>query len=219
VRVLLEDVDAMIAAVMAGDEVASSVAASRLSALRARLSAEDDEIELARIAELSALPDSADSLHRLVMDLHKALNRLSAACAEEEVAGAHAHGLLPEDRPIIEAFMRGVDRTRDLKFDHPGLDTTVARSGSRLVIQNDIGETDAHVLIVTVEAMNATVTYTDIHRARARFFVALFDRFAVNWSGLGRERAKGFADGDAFYLITGHHQADTDKSREAFLEA
>src|SRR5215471_4946088 len=218
-RALFDDVGAMIAAVTAGDEVAGSVAASRLSALRTRLSAEDDEIELARIAELSALPDGADSLHRLVMDLHKALNRLSAACAQEDVAGAHAHSLLPEDRPIIEAFMRGVDRTRDLKFDHPGLDTTVARSGSRLVIQNDIGETDAHVLVVTVEAMNVTVTYTDIHRARAKFFVALFDRFAVEWSGLGRQRAKGLAEGDAFYLITGRCRADTVKSREAFLEA
>ena len=50
--------------------------------------------------------------------------------------------------------MRGVDRTRDLKFDHPGLDTTVARSGSRLLIQNDLGETNAHVVIVTIEAMD-----------------------------------------------------------------
>jgi uncharacterized protein Yka (UPF0111/DUF47 family) len=219
VRSLFEDVGAMVAAVTAGDEAAGSMADNRLSALRTRLSAEFDEIEVARIIELSALLGGADSLHRLIMDLHKALNRLSATCAEEDVAGARAHGLLPEDRPIIEAFMRGVHRTRDLKFDHPGLDTTVARSGSRLVIQNDIGETDAHVVIVTVEDMTVAVTYTDIHRARGRFFIALFDRFAVKWSGLGRERTKGFADGDAFYLITGHYQADADKSREAFLEA
>ena len=219
VRSLFDDVGAMIAAVTAGDETAGSEAASRLAALQAGLSAEHDEIEVARITELSALPEGADSLHRLVMDLHKALNRLSAACAEEDVAGAHAHGLLPEDRPVIEAFMRGVDRTRDLKFGHPRLDTTVARSGTRLVIQNDIGETDAHVVVVTIEAMNVTVTYTDIHRARAKFFVALFDRFAVKWSGLDRQRAKGLAEGDTFYLITGRYQADADKSREAFLEA
>jgi hypothetical protein len=219
IRFLFEDVGAMVAAVTAADEAAGSAAINRLSALRARFSAEYDEIEVARIKELSALPDAVDSLHRLLMDLHKALNRLSATCAEEDVAGAHAHGLLPEDRPIIKVFMRGVDRTRDLKFGHPGLDTTVARSGSRLVIQNDIGETDAHVVIVTVEAMTVAVTYTDIHRARARFFIALFDRFAVKWSGLDRERTKGFADGDAFYLVTGHYEADADKSREAFLEA
>jgi uncharacterized protein Yka (UPF0111/DUF47 family) len=219
VRSLFADVGAMVGAVTAGDGPTGAAAASRLAALQARLSAESDEVEVARITELSALPEAADSLHRLVMDLHKTLNRLSAACAEEDVAGARAHGLLPEDRPIIEAFMRGVDRTRDLKFDHLGLDTTVARSGARLVIQNDIGETDAHVVVVTVEATNVTVTYTDIHRARARFFVSLFDRFAVKWSGLDRQRAKGFAEGDTFYLVTGRYQADADKSREAFLEA
>jgi hypothetical protein len=53
-------------------------------------------------------------------------------------AGAHAYGLEPDDRPIIEAFMAGLERTRALKFDHPGLGTTVARSGARLVIQSDI---------------------------------------------------------------------------------
>ena len=71
------------------------------------------------------------------MDLHKALVRLAAACAEADVAGARAYGITASDRPVIEAFMRGLARTRALKFDHPGLDTTVMRSGSRLVIQND----------------------------------------------------------------------------------
>jgi uncharacterized protein Yka (UPF0111/DUF47 family) len=219
VRSLFDDVGAMVAAVTAGDEAAGQAAANRLTALQARLPAESDEVEVGRITELAALPAGADSLHRLVMDLHKALNRLSAACAEEDVAGARAHSLLPEDRPLIAAFMRGLDRTRHLKFDHPGLDTTAARADSRLVIQNDIGATDAHVLVVAVEAMKVTVTYTDIHRARARFFVALFDRFPVEWSGLGQRRAKGLAEGDTFYLVSGRYEADSEKSREAFLEA
>jgi hypothetical protein len=217
VGTLFDDVIAMVAAVTTGDDAAGSAAVDRLQALR--FPAEHDEIELDRITELAALPEGVDSLHRLIMDLHKALNRLSAACAQEDIAGARAHGLAPEDRPLIKAFMRGVDRTRGLKFDHPGLDTTVARSGSRLVIQNDIGATDAHVLVVTVEGMNVTVTYTDIHRARARFFVALFDRFAVEWSGLGRQKAKGLAEGEVFYLVTGRYHPDTDKELEAFLEA
>jgi hypothetical protein len=41
------------------------------------------------------------------MDLHKVLNRLAAACAEENVAGAQAHSVLPGDKPMIESFMRG----------------------------------------------------------------------------------------------------------------
>jgi len=101
------------------------------------------------------------------MDLHKALNRLSAAHAEEVLAGAHVYGLLPEDRPAVEAFMRGVESTRKLKFDHPGLATTATRSGARLTIQNDIGETDAHVVVIAVEQETVTVTYTDVHLARA----------------------------------------------------
>jgi hypothetical protein len=70
----------------------------------------------------------ADSLHRLVMDLHKMLNELAARCAETTIAGAHVYGLLPEDCPAVEAFMRGVNSTSKLKFDHPGLATTAART-------------------------------------------------------------------------------------------
>src|SRR5262249_26010339 len=80
-----------------------------------------------------------DRLHRLVRDLHKALNRLAARCAEDVVDGAHAYGLQPDDRPAVTAFMRDVNRTGALKFDHPGLDTTATRAGARLTIQNDVG--------------------------------------------------------------------------------
>lgn len=49
------------------------------------------------------------------------------------------------------AFMCGVEKTRRLKFDRPGLATTSTRCGARLTIQNDIGETDAHVVVIAVE--------------------------------------------------------------------
>ena len=103
-----------------------------LSALKARRFAASAGYasRLAQIARLTGLSDGkGDSLHRLVMDLHKALNRLSAAHAEEVLAGAHVYGLLPQDRPAVEAFMRGVESTRKLKFDHPGLATTATRVG------------------------------------------------------------------------------------------
>jgi hypothetical protein len=99
------------------------------------------------------------------MDLHKVLNRLAAGCAEEIVSGAHVFGLRPDDHRSVESFMRGLEETRGLKFDHPGLDTMATRSGDRLLIQNDIGTTDAHVVVIT---------YTDVHRARAKFFIGLF---------------------------------------------
>ena len=219
INALFVDIDVMIAAVTVGDHAAGSAAAKRLASLKTESAAPQDEMQSSQLSALSALPaDGADSAHRLVLDLHKALNRLAALCAEENIAGAHAHGVAPGDRPIVEAFMRGVDRTRGLKFDHPGLDTTVIRSGSRLIIQNDIGATDAHVIVIAVEALTTTVTYTDIHHARAKFFMAQLDRFAVEWSGLDQQTAKGLSDG-AFFLVTGRHQADTEERRNAFLES
>ncbi len=56
----------------------------------------------------------------------------------------------PSDRNLIKAFMRGVNQTAPLKFDHPGLGTTATHTDDKLVIQNDIGTTDAHVLVVHV---------------------------------------------------------------------
>jgi hypothetical protein len=41
------------------------------------------EIDFARVARLTGAQEGSDSLHRLVMDLHKALNRMAAPCAEE----------------------------------------------------------------------------------------------------------------------------------------
>ena len=213
------DIRAMIRAVEANDASASKIAADRLSAIK-KLFPVSNKIEAGQVAKMIAVPSGdADSLHRLIMDLHKTLNRLAASCAEEVVAGAHAHGLGPDDRPLIEAFMHGVDSTRALKFDHPGLDTTATRSGSRLIIQNDIGVTDAHVLVISIENLVVTVTYTDVHRARAEFFCGLFDQFPVHWSGLDRTSAKDLGDLGDFFLVTGRYEAETVAQRVAFLEA
>ncbi len=216
-----DDVDAMLAAVKAGGDPQAPALAARLDALKAGDPPEGgDSMALGRIARLTGLShQSGDSLHRLIMDLHKALNRLSAANAEEIVAGAHAYGLLPPDRPAIEAFMCGLESTRQLKFDHPGLGTTATRAGNRLTIQNDIGETDAHVVVIAVEQNVVTVTYTDVHLARAKFFTNLLRGFPVQWSGLDRKSADGLGDDGVFYLVTGRLEADDDKQRDTFLAA
>jgi uncharacterized protein Yka (UPF0111/DUF47 family) len=153
------------------------------------------------------------------MDLHKALNRLAADCSEEILSGAHVFGLHTEDRAPVEGFMQGLNETRGLKFNHPGLDTMATRSGGRLLIQNDIGTTDAHVVVIAVKKNAVTVTYTDVHRARAKFFIALFDRFEAKWSGLDRHVAAGLGEDNAFFLVTGQYQADSALDRNAFLGA
>lgn len=52
-----------------------------------------------------------DSLHLIVMDLHKKINKLSSELASEVIAGANVWELQPQDRPRVAAFMRGLNRT------------------------------------------------------------------------------------------------------------
>jgi hypothetical protein len=218
---LHDDVTVMIRAASAGKSSEGEAAHARLAAIRGAGSLEvSNDIEIARVARLTGVAqDGADSLHRLVMDLHKALNRLATDCSEEILAGAHVFGLQPEDRAAVESFMQGLNETRALKFNHPGLETMATRSGGRLLIQNDIGTTDAHVVVIAVKQNAVTVTYTDVHRARAKFFIGLFDKFQAKWSGLDRHTAAGLGDDNTFFLVTGQYQADSTEARNAFLAA
>jgi uncharacterized protein Yka (UPF0111/DUF47 family) len=118
---------------------------------------------------------------------------------------------------VVESFMRGLNETRALKFDHPGLDTMATRSNGRLLIQNDIGTTDAHVMVIAVEENVITVTYTDVHLPRAKFFIALLDKFHAHWSGLDRHSAAGLGEESEFYLVTGRYESDSAAERNDFL--
>ncbi|MGQ9369748.1 DUF47 domain-containing protein [Azospirillum sp. ST 5-10] len=158
-----------------------------------------------------------DSLHLLVMDLHKALNALQTRIAGGDVDGASVYGLLPDDEPLVRAFMRGLHRTGALKFDHPGLGTTATRSGGRLILQNDIGTTDAHVLVVHVEDLAVTVTYTDVHLERLLFLQSLLGRFAVAWDDARTRRAEGLEDQGLFHLTVGTHRAADRDGLESYL--
>ena len=150
--------------------------------------------------------DQGDSAHLLVMDMHKALNRLQHAVAGETLDGAAVYELAPQDRLVVQAFMKGLRRTAPLKFDHPGLGTTATRSGSRLVIQNDIGTTDAHVLVVHVEGLTCALTYTDVHLQRLLFFQGLFARYAVQWDDTRSVRDRNMEDG-LYHLALGRYAA------------
>jgi uncharacterized protein Yka (UPF0111/DUF47 family) len=152
-----------------------------------------------------------DSLHLLVMDLHKTLNRMQAALAIESLDGASVFNLDPGDRPLVQAFMRGLSATAPLKLGHPGLGTTATRVGSRLVIQNDIGTTDAHVIVAHVEGLELTVTYTDIHRSRGRFFQDLFEPIGIAWT------VRPSTDETGFETRTGRITAAGIPELESFL--
>ena len=172
---------------------------------------------VAKVGVEDSNPGGDDSVHLLVMDLHKALNGVAAAAAVEEIDGAHVYGLDDAGRARVRAFMGGLNRTARLAFGHPGLETTAGRVGARLTIQNDIGATDAHVLVVHVEGLAVTTTYTDVHRIRAKFFMTLFADEAVEWSPLAENQDRDLAEGEAFYLLNGVYHGRDEADLDRFL--
>lgn len=123
-----------------------------------------------------------DSFHLLVMDIHKQLNAMSTEIATENIDGAHVWQIEPQDRALIQAFMTGLNRTAPLKFAHPGLDTAATRDGTRLLIQNDIGTNDVHVLVIAIEEGSIHLTYSDLHTGRFDFFRQLLEAFGFAWT-------------------------------------
>ena len=182
-------------------------------------SAADDMLEGTAIdAIVHGDRQAGDSLHLAVMDLHKALNAMQVELAEERIDGASVYHIDQSDRAMIRAFMAGVNRTAPLKFGHPGLATTATRSGNRLVIQNDIGTTDAHVLVVHVEGRTAAVTYSDVHEERLAFFQSLFADRHTEWSASEARNAVALAAGQPFYLSIGSYAAPDDAALARWLE-
>jgi uncharacterized protein Yka (UPF0111/DUF47 family) len=211
-----------LAAMLAPLHAAGAPEAAKLGARLQRLSATpwcdtDDMVTRAQIVAIAAGGEGADTVHRLVMDAHRALNALQAAISAETIEGAHVYGIEPADRALVSAFMSGVNRTAPLKFDHPGLGTTATRSGSRLVLQNDIGTTDAHVLVVHVEAQRVMVTYTDVHMQRLLFFQSLFERWRVDWDDTLSRTDRSMEDG-VYHLCVGTFAAATGSELEDCLE-
>lgn len=129
----------------------------------------------------------------------------------------------------MKAFMRGLNTTAPLKFDHPGLGSTATRSGTGAVIQNDIGTTDAHVLVVRVEEMQVSVAYTDVHLRRMKFFQSLLEKRSVEWDNTWSRHSEVLTEGETFYGTLGHYRgrdaiavlkaaADANFGHRAFLE-
>jgi uncharacterized protein Yka (UPF0111/DUF47 family) len=160
--------------------------------------------------------DRGDSVHLLAMDLHNALNRLQSSIATETIDGARAYEIRSGDRSLVRAFMKGVNQTAPLKFDHVGLGTTATHANGKLVIQNDIGTTDAHVLVVHIDEDSVTVTYTDVHLQRLLFFESLFERYHVRWDDAVSRRDKSMEDG-VYHLSVGHYTAGRRGGLEEFL--
>jgi len=213
---MLGDLDAMLRPLQGAD---AQRLRERLDALRPAAAAPaEDTLSAAAIDTLTAgTRGASDSLHLLVMDTHKALNALQASIANEDIDGADAYAVSPEDRGLVAAFMRGLHRTAPLKFDHPGLGTTATRYGGKLVLQNDIGTTDAHVIVIHVEERSVAITYTDVHLQRAMFFQGLFARRGVSWEDTRSHRDETL-ESEVFHLCTGRFAAADRAGVEEFLD-
>jgi len=215
---LRADLTAMLAPLEAALKPEADLFRERLKELLATPWLEDDSCITGNTISRLAAGDRAqgDSLHLLIMDMHKLLNGLQSEIATEGIDGAQTYGLRADDRPLVSAFMKGVNRTRALKFDHPGLDTTATRVDSKLVIQNDLGTTDAHVLVVHVEGLCVTTTYTDNHLPRLLFFQAMFSGWKVAWGDVHSRTDQTFADG-VYHLCVGTYTACDKADLKAYL--
>lgn len=158
-----------------------------------------------------------DSLHQLVIDIHKGLNGLQAALSNETIDGAMAYMLGEGDEQLVRAFMKGLNRTSPLRFDHPGLGTTATRTGDKLLIQNDIGVTDAHVLVINVVGSAVSIVYTDIHMQRLEFFLSLFDTWKVSWQDTRSRRGSSQFEKQMYHLSVGTYTAKDFDDLCAFL--
>ena len=185
-------------------EQADEATAKRVTHWRELLAAiNHDRLDISLLRQLTdGQRGNADSLHVLVMDLHRQLNQLSAALASEVIDGAHVWQIDADDRPRVTAFMRGLNRTAVPKFDHPGLDTAVTRDGERLLLQNDIGTNDAHVLVLQVSRLQISLTYSDLHRSRFAFWQASLRELGAVWSVVEPQVTPSLNQGDAYWVGT-----------------
>lgn len=169
----------------------------------------DEGISRAMLTELThGNRKSTDSFHLLVMDLHKQLNAMSSEIATENIDGAHVWQIKDHDRPLIQAFMRGLHRTAPLKFSHPGLDTAVTRDGARLLIQNDIGTNDVHVLVIEVERDEVNLTYSDLHPGRFDFFRQMLEEIGFQWTVFDPMTSDGLNAGKPYMVGKATLKAD-----------
>lgn len=205
IRRALVEAHTMLSSLEACEEVTAPELRGRLTEIESTLAkVAEDGIPgwvIDRIA--SANREGGDGLHLFIMDAHRAIERCAHRIATEKVEGVSVYGIREEDRDTIVAFAGGLARTARLKWDHPGLGTTATRIGERLVIQNDIGETDAHIFILAVEADRVEFTYTDVHKRRLAFFRSLLELLAPSWHTETTRRTDGLPETKRFYILRG----------------
>ena len=155
---------------------------------------EGTKISASFVETATSTDRNKDSFHLLVMDLHRSINGLQSKTYQEVLDGANVYGIDQADSMLVRAFMKGVNQSADLKFEHPGLSTTATRAGEALLIQNDIEQTDSHVIVIKVTGLSAILTYTDVHHSRLVFFQSLLEKFPVKWNETISRKGEGLKE-------------------------
>jgi uncharacterized protein Yka (UPF0111/DUF47 family) len=204
----------------AGREYAESQAefSGRLTTIIQGLKCENETVDGRFLSSLlSADREKQDSLHLIVMDLHKTINALQIGLYQESVEGARVYGIEDRDRELVRAFMSGVNQTAELKFDHPGLETSATRRADTLLIENNIGVTEAHIIVLKIRGMSVSVTYTDVHLQRVFFLHSLLGKFDVRWSQTSARKGKAGLDSLTYHYSVGTFDAADEKILEEYL--
>lgn len=210
-----DEVDTMLAALRSAGR--ARALDERLARVGSTVAPAGDRVTRADITKLTdGRRGRGDTLHLIVMDAHRELNELAATMAPEAVDGARAYGLGDGDRALVRAFMAGVRETERLRFDHPGLGTLAIRAGDALTLQNDIGTTDAHVVVVRLTGHTATITYTDVHLERLLFFQHLLEDWDVRWEDTRSRHDEEVEDG-LFHLAVGRLESADEDELARFL--
>jgi pyruvate, orthophosphate dikinase len=189
----------------------------RLQAVAGSLTISGDLMTGEDITRLCGGSGAGDTLHVVVMDAHRQINELATRVAPDVIDGARAYEVGDEQRGLVEAFMHGVHATEQLKFDHPGLGTIAMPAGGTLVIQNDLGETDAHIVVLRVTGLEVTITYTDVHLERLLFFQGMMRPWEVAWEDTRSRSDRSFQEG-LFHLAAGRFEAHDGLQLKRFLE-
>ncbi len=172
----------------------------------------DDQLVVSAIAALTRLSgNSHDTAHQLAIDLHSELDRLQSNVVEETINGARVLGVTSADASLVRAFMKGLNGTAPLKFDHVGLKTMVTRDESGLAIQTDLSSTEAQFVVTTIIGLSAIVTYTDVHPRRIRFLQDMMRPYGVHWS------AVTVSPGAEYDVSAGRLIAETPEHLERYL--
>jgi hypothetical protein len=219
-RVVVDALEDMIALLALSPSTARAAAElhERVQALLATLPPiEGDHVPCGYVSQLTRAVEGQDSIQELVVALRRLVDEFQASLARDGIDGAVVYGIAEDDRFLVQAFMRGVNRTSSLRFDHPGLGTIATRSDGALIIQSDIGSSDGHLLLTRISGLACAVTYVAPHLQTVRFFQALFTGFDVAWSETRSREARWLAEGE-MYKLSGRLAATERAGLERFLE-